>query len=198
MPADRTKAEEAQAAINQRVADAKARMEKSIEALHKELMTVRTGRASPALVERLHVDYYGSPTPLQSLAGISAPDAGQLVISPYDRNAISAIEKAIQRSELGLNPSNDGQVIRIAIPQLNEERRRELVKVVHRRTEEARVAVRNIRRDEVEHLRRVEKEGHVSKDEVEAKLAEIQKVTDLHVAKVDEAEKKKEAEILEV
>ena len=107
------------------------------------------------------------------LAGISTPDATQLVISPYDRTAISAIEKAIQRSELGLNPSNDGQLIRIAIPQLNEERRRELVKVVHRKAEDARVAVRNIRRDEVDHLRKVEKDGHVSKDEIETKLADV-------------------------
>ena len=198
MTTDRAKAEEAQAAVNQRIVDARGRMDKSLEALHKELVTVRTGRASPALVERLHVDYYGTQTPLQSLAGISAPDATQIVISPYDRNAISAIEKAIQRSELGLNPSNDGQVIRIAVPQLNEERRRELVKVVHRKAEDARVAVRNIRRDEVEHLRRVEKEGHVSKDEIEAKLSELQKLTDQFVARVDEAQKKKEGEILEV
>lgn len=198
MTADRAKAEEAQAAINSRVADAKARMEKSIEALQKELATVRTGRASPALVERLLVDYYGAATPLQSLAGISSPEASQLVISPYDRSAIGAIEKAIQKSELGLNPSNDGQVIRIAVPQLNEERRRELVKVVHRRAEDSRVAVRNIRRDEVDHLRKVEKEGHVSKDEVETKMTDVQKVTDQFIARIDEAEKKKEAEILEV
>jgi ribosome recycling factor len=161
-------------------------------------MTIRTGRASPSLVERLQVDYYGTQTPLQALAGISTPDATQLVISPYDRGAISAIEKAIQRSELGLNPSNDGQLIRIAIPQLNEERRRELVKVVHRKAEDARVAVRNIRRDEVDHLRKVEKDGHVSKDEIETKLADVQKITDQFIARVDEAQKKKEAEILEV
>jgi ribosome recycling factor len=198
VPADRAKAEEAQAAINQRVADAGVRMEKSLDALNKELMTIRTGRASPSLVERLQVDYYGTQTPLQALAGISTPDATQLVISPYDRGAISAIEKAIQRSELGLNPSNDGQLIRIAIPQLNEERRRELVKVVHRKAEDARVAVRNIRRDEVDHLRKVEKDGHVSKDEIETKLADVQKITDQFIARVDEAQKKKEAEILEV
>ena len=198
MPADRAKAEEAQAAINQRVADAGVRMEKSLDALNKELITIRTGRASPSLVERLQVDYYGTQTPLQALAGISTPDATQLVISPYDRSAITAIEKAIQRSELGLNPSNDGQLIRIAIPQLNEERRRELVKVVHRKAEDARVAVRNIRRDEVDHLRKVEKDGHVSKDEVETKLADLQKITDQFIARVDEAQKKKEAEILEV
>ena len=198
MPADRAKAEEAQAAINQRVADAGQRMEKSLDALNKELITIRTGRASPSLVERLQVDYYGTQTPLQALAGISTPDATQLVISPYDRTAISAIEKAIQRSELGLNPSNDGQLIRIAIPQLNEERRRELVKVVHRKAEDARVAVRNIRRDEVDHLRKVEKDGHISKDEIETKLADVQKITDQFIARVDEAQKKKEAEILEV
>jgi ribosome recycling factor len=198
VPADRAKAEEAQAAINQRVADASQRMEKSLEALNKELATIRTGRASPSLVERLQVDYYGAQTPLQALAGISTPDATQLVISPYDRTAISAIEKAIQRSELGLNPSNDGQLIRIAIPQLNEERRRDLVKVVHRKAEDARVAVRNIRRDEVDHLRKVEKDGHISKDEIETKLADVQKITDQFIARVDEAQKKKEAEILEV
>ena len=173
-------------------------MEKSLEALNKELATIRTGRASPSLVERLQVDYYGAQTPLQALAGISTPDATQLVISPYDRTAISAIEKAIQRSELGLNPSNDGQLIRIAIPQLNEERRRELVKVVHRKAEDARVSVRNIRRDEVDHLRKVEKDGHISKDEIETKLADVQKITDQFIARVDEAQKKKEAEILEV
>ena len=198
MPADRAKAEEAQAAINQRVADAGQRMEKSLDALNKELISIRTGRASPSLVERLQVDYYGTQTPLQALAGISTPDATQLVISPYDRTAISAIEKAIQRSELGLNPSNDGQLIRIAIPQLNEERRRELVKVVHRKAEDARVAVRNIRRDEVDHLRKVEKDSHISKDEIETKLADVQKITDQFIARVDEAQKKKEAEILEV
>ena len=198
MAPERAKAEEAQAALNERVAEARQRMEKSLEALGRELGTVRTGRASPALVERLQIDYYGTPTPLQTLAGIAVPEPTQLLISPYDRSALSAIEKAIQKSELGLNPSNDGQVIRITIPQLNEERRRELVKVVHRKAEEARVAVRNIRRDEVDHLRKVEKEGHVSKDEVETKLAEIQKITDQFVARVDDAQQKKEAEILEV
>ncbi|TME45984.1 MAG: ribosome recycling factor [Chloroflexi bacterium] len=198
MAPDRDKVEEAQAAVNERVADARHRMEKSLEALGREMQAVRTGRASPALVERLQVDYYGTPTPLQTLAGISVPEPTQLLISPYDRNATVAIEKAIQKSELGLNPTNDGQVIRISIPQLNEERRRDLVKVVHRKAEEARVSIRNIRRDEVEHLRRVEKEGHVSKDEVETKLAEIQRVTDQFVSRVDEAVQKKEAEILEV
>jgi ribosome recycling factor len=195
---DRAKADEARAAIAERLVEAELRMEKSLEALHKELMTIRTGRASPALVERLHVDYYGSPTPLQSLAGITAPEPRLLVIQPYDRSAISAIEKAIQRSELGLNPSNDGQVIRLAIPALTEESRRDLVKTVHRKAEESRVSIRNIRRDEVEHLRKVEKDGHVSKDEVERNIDEMQKLTDRFAAKVDEAAQKKETAILEV
>jgi ribosome recycling factor len=198
MAADRDKADEANAQISQRIAEAQTRMEKSLEALHRELMTVRTGRASPALLERLHVDYYGSPTPLQSLAGITAPEPSLLVIQPYDRGAMAAIEKAIQKSELGLNPNNDGNLIRVNVPQLTEERRKELVKLVHRKAEEARVSVRNIRRDEVDHLRKVEKEGHVSKDEIETKIGDIQKITDQYTGKIDDAAQKKEAEILEV
>jgi len=193
-----TKAEEALAQIEERLVDAEIRMEKSVEALHKELSGIRTGRASPSLVERLQVEAYGVPTPLQSLAGISTPEARLLVIRPYDRSAIPAIEKAIQRSDLSLTPSNDGQVIRIVIPQLTEERRHELSKLCARRAEEARVAVRNIRRDEVEHLRRVEKEGHVSRDELERSLAQVQQITDQFIARVDEVARKKEAEILEV
>jgi len=195
---DRDRADDPEQQIALRIADANLRMEKSVEALHRELMTVRTGRASPALLERLHVDYYGSPTPLQTIAGISVPEASMLVIQPYDRSSLAAIEKAIQKSDLGLNPSNDGQVIRVAIPQLTEERRKELVKVIHRKAEEARVAVRNIRRDEVDHLRRVEKEGHVSKDEVASKLIDVQKITDQFIARIDDAAQRKEAEILEV
>ncbi|MGD1035420.1 MAG: ribosome recycling factor [Candidatus Dormibacteria bacterium] len=193
-----TKAEEALAQIEERLVDAEIRMEKSVEALHKELSGIRTGRASPSLVERLQVEAYGVPTPLLSLAGISTPEARLLVIRPYDRSAMPAIEKAIQRSDLGLTPSNDGQVIRIVIPQLTEERRHELSKLCARRAEEARVAVRNIRRDEVEHLRKVEKEGHVSRDDVEGSLAQVQRITDHFIAKVDEVARKKEAEILEV
>ena len=193
-----TKAEEALAQIEERLVDAEIRMEKSVEALHKELSGIRTGRASPSLVERLQVEAYGVPTPLHSLAGISTPEARLLVIRPYDRSAMPAIEKAIQRSDLGLTPSNDGQVIRIVIPQLTEERRHELSRLCARRAEEARVAVRNIRRDEVEHLRKVEKEGHVSRDDVERSLAQVQRITDQFIAKVDEVARKKEAEILEV
>ena len=192
-----TKAEEALAQIEERLVDAEIRMEKSVEALHKELSSIRTGRASPSLVERLLVEAYGVPTPLLALAGISTPEARLLVIRPYDHAAIPAIEKAIQRSDLGLTPSNDGQVIRIVIPQLTEERRRDLGKLVARRAEEARVAVRNIRRDEVEHVRRVEKDGHLSRDELERSLGQVQQITDQFVGKVDDVARRKEAEILE-
>jgi ribosome recycling factor len=178
--------------------DAETRMGKSIEALHKELATIRTGRATPALVERLQVEYYGAPTPLQSLASITAPEARLLVIQPYDRNAIAVIEKAIQKSELGLNPANDGQLIRIPVPQLTEERRRDFVKLVRKHAEEARVAIRNIRRDEVEHVRRMERDGEAGRDEVEKAQTQIQKITDRFIAQVDEVAHKKEAEILEV
>jgi ribosome recycling factor len=178
--------------------DAETRMSKTIDALHKELTTIRTGRATPALVERLQVDYYGAPTPLQSLASISAPEARLLVIQPYDRNSIGAIEKALQRSELGLNPANDGQLIRIPVPPLTEERRKDMVKLVKKHAEDARVAIRNIRRDEVEHVRRMEKDGEAGTDEIDRGLAQIQKVTDRFVAKVDEVAHHKEEEILEV
>jgi ribosome recycling factor len=195
---DPTKAEEALAQIEERLVDAEIRMEKSVDSLHKELSSIRTGRASPSLVERLQVEAYGVPTPLQTLAGISTPEARLLVIRPYDRSSIPAIEKAIQRSDLGLTPSNDGQLIRIVIPQLTEERRHELTKLCARRAEEARVAVRNIRRDEVDHLRKVEKDGHLSRDELERSLAQVQHITDQFVSKLDDVVKKKEAEILEV
>ncbi len=195
---DRTRSEDSQAQIKERLDDASVRMEKSLELLHKELGGIRTGRATPSLVDRIQVDYYGTPTPLQSIAGITAPEARLLLIQPYDRNSIAAIEKALQKSELGLNPSNDGQVIRIAIPQLTEERRREFAKIVKQKAEEARIAVRNIRRDEVDHLRKLEKEGHVSKDEIERNIAAVQHITDGFIGKVDDLAQKKEAEILEV
>lgn len=195
---ERSRTEEADEQIQERLLEAEVRMEKSLESLHKELQGIRTGRANPALVERLQVEMYGSPMTLQSLAGVSAPEARLLVIKPYDKTAIQAIEKAIQKSELGLTPNNDGQVIRIQIPQLTEERRKEFVKIVGRKAEEARVSVRNIRRDEVDHLRKLEKEGHVSKDVIGDGIKEVQAVTDRFIAKVDEAATKKEAEILEV
>jgi ribosome recycling factor len=178
--------------------DAEDRMEKSVEALHKDLASIRTGRATPALVDRLQVEYYGTPTPLQSLANITAPEARLLVIQPYDRNAIGGIEKAIQKSELGLNPSNDGTLIRIPIPQLTEERRKEFVKMAKQKAEAARVSIRNIRRDEVEHIRKIEKDGEVGTDDLDRGLASLQKITDRFVAKVDEVAHRKEQEILEV
>jgi ribosome recycling factor len=178
--------------------DAEVRMEKSIESLQKELGSIRTGRATPALIERVQVDYYGSPTPLQSLASITAPEARLLVVQPYDRNVMAAIEKAIQRSELGLNPGNDGQLIRIPIPPLTEERRKEFVKLVKARAEEARVAIRNVRRHEADHIRKMEKDGEVGSDDMERGLAQLQKITDRFVARVDEVAHKKETEILEV
>ncbi len=195
---DRTRSEDSQGQIEERLLDAEVRMEKSLDALHKEMGGIRTGRATPSLVERLSVDYYGAPTPLQGIAGVTAPEARLLLIQPYDRSAIGAIEKALQTSQLGLNPSNDGQVIRIAIPPLTEDRRREFVKLVKHKAEEARVAVRNIRRDEVDHLRRMEKEGHISKDEIERNIGEVQRITDGFIGKVDDLSQKKEAEILEV
>jgi ribosome recycling factor len=195
---DRTRSEDSQAQIQERLVEAEVRMEKSLESLHKELGGIRTGRATPSLIDRLVVDYYGAPTPLQSIAGISAPEARLLLISPYDRSSIQAIEKALQKSELGLNPSNDGQVIRIAIPPLTEERRRDLAKMVRQKAEDARISVRNIRRDEVDHLRKLEKEGHVSKDEIERNIAEVQHITDAFTGRVDDLAQRKEAEILEV
>ena len=198
MSAERTRTEEVEAQIAKRLADAQERMEKSLESLHKELMSIRTGRASPALVERLNVEQYGTMMPLQGLAGISAPEPRLIVIRPYDKSAIVAIEKAIQNSDLGLTPNNDGEVIRINLPQLTEERRKEMVKQVHHKAEEARISVRNIRRDEVDALRKLEKEGHVSKDEVETAIGDAQKVTDRFVIAIDETVKKKEAEVLEV
>lgn len=195
---DRARADESRAAMEERLVDAEVRMEKSVEALHKEFAGIRTGRASPSLVERLQVEYYGTPTPLQSIAGVTAPDARTLVIQPYDRSAVGDIEKALQRSDLGLNPSNDGQVIRIIIPPLTEDRRRELVRIVKAKGEEARVAVRNIRRDEVDHLRRLEREGHVSKDEIERAIAEVQRITDGFTGRIDHLAHRKETEILEV
>jgi ribosome recycling factor len=178
--------------------EADERMQKTIEALHSDLRTVRTGRASPALVERLQVDYYGAPTPLNQLAGTTVPEPRMLVIRPWDRNTIGIIEKAILKSDLGLNPSNDGQVIRLIIPQLTEERRRELSKQVARRVEEARVANRNIRRDAIDMLRELEKEKLISEDELFSGRDEIQKLTDDSIKEIDEIGKAKEAEILEV
>ncbi|MBT9253419.1 MAG: ribosome recycling factor [Brockia lithotrophica] len=178
--------------------DAEARMEKAIEVLRSELSTVRAGRATPALLEKVSVDYYGVPTPIHQLATITVADARLLVVQPWDRSALAAIERAIQKAELGLNPQNDGQVIRIVVPPLTEERRKELTKLVRRFGEEARVAIRNVRRDAIEELRRREKEGLLSEDESRRLQERVQKLTDQMVGRVDTLVEQKEKELLEI
>jgi len=180
------------------VKDAADHMDKSVTALAHEFSTVRTGRASGAILEKILVDYYGVATPLLQIATVTAPEPQMLVIQPYDKTAIKGIEKAILASDLGLNPANDGQVIRVPFPPLTEERRRELVKLCKGYAEEARVGVRNIRRDANDKLKRSEREGEISQDDQHRAEAEIQKATDAHVAQIDESLTRKEAEIMEV
>jgi len=184
--------------IDETLADADKRMAKAIEALHRELATVRTGRASPGLVEHLTVDYYGTPTPLKQLATIGVPEARLLTIQPWDKGSLSAIEKTIQKSDLGLNPNNDGSIIRLVIPQLTEERRRELVRVVHKKVEDGRVAIRNVRRDAHEMLRELQRDKEISEDEEYRAQEQLQKITDRFVGRADEIGKEKEEELLEV
>jgi ribosome recycling factor len=180
------------------LSDARDRMGKSVEACRHELATVRTGRASPHLLDRIEVDYYGAVTPLKQLSQVAATDARLLTLTPYDKNSIGAIEKAILESDVGLTPSNDGNVIRLQIPELNEERRRELVKVVHGIGEEGKVAVRNIRRDVMHDLRELKKEGEVGEDDERRAESELQKRTDDATTEIDGLLKAKEEEILEV
>jgi ribosome recycling factor len=180
------------------VNDAMQRMDKSVDATHEHFNSVRTGRAAPALLDRIQVDYYGTPTPLKNLATISAPEPRLLSIQPFDPSSVRQVEKAIMESDLGLTPSNDGKVIRLPIPQLTEERRKELVKLVRHMAEEGRVALRNVRRDAIKHLEVLVKDGDVGDDEERAAEGRVQKVTDDHVAKIDELLKRKEAEIMEV
>jgi ribosome recycling factor len=184
--------------IDELLADATERMGKSVEATRTELATVRTGRASPHLLDRISVDYYGAETPLKQLAQVAATDARMLTVTPYDKSSISAIEKSVMESDLGLTPSNDGNVIRLQIPELTEERRKELVKVVHGVAEEGRVAVRNIRRDVMHDLRDLKKEGEAGSDEEHRAETELQKRTDDSIAEIDNLLKGKEEEILEV
>lgn len=178
--------------------EAEQKMKSAITALEEHLGTIRTGRASPALVEKLPVEYYGTPTPLQQLATISVPEPRQLLIKPFDASALKDIERGILGSELGITPSNDGKVIRLNLPPLTEERRRDLVKVVHHRLEEARVAVRNIRRHTHDDMREFEKEKLISEDELKKGEADLQKLTDKYVEKVDDLGKRKEVEIKEI
>lgn len=180
------------------IAETRERMAKAVEHTKAEFAAVRTGRASPGLVEKLKVDYYGAEVPLQQLAGLSVPEPRVLVVTPYDKGALKAIEKAIQGSDLGINPSNDGQVIRLVFPQLTEERRKELVKVVRHRAEEGRVAVRNLRRAARHELEGLEREGEISSDELERAERELEKLTHEHVAEIDRLVAHKERELLEV
>lgn len=178
--------------------EADNKMVKAIDTVKKELAGIRTGRARTGLVEHIRVDYHGVPTPLNQIAGISAPEARLLVIQPWDRQSLSSIEKAIMKSDLGLTPSSDGNVIRLVIPQLTEERRKELVKVVRRRVEEGRVAVRNVRREALEQLRELERNKEISEDERERASEQLQKLTDSFMVQVDQSGQDKEAELLEV
>jgi ribosome recycling factor len=183
---------------NELIADAGERMHKSVEATRGEFGSVRTGRASPALLDRIVVDYYGAPTPLKQLATINAPEARLITVQPYDKGSIKAIEKSIMESDIGLTPNNDGVVIRLSVPELNEERRRELVKVVRTIAEEGRIAIRNIRRDVMHDLRELKDSGETGEDDERRAEAELQKLTDARVAELDETLKAKEADIMEV
>jgi ribosome recycling factor len=180
------------------IADARERMSKSVEAIKHEFGSVRTGRASPALLDRISVDYYGASTPLKQLATITAPEARLLTIQPYDKSSIKAIERAIMESDVGLTPNNDGNLIRLAVPELTEERRKQLVKVVRHITEEGRIAIRNIRRDVMHDLRELKDAGEAGSDDEHRAEVELQKVTDSRIGELDELLKTKEAEILEV
>lgn len=184
--------------VQEYINDSGDRMDKAVAACQNEFNTVRTGRASTALLDRISVDYYGTRTPLKQLAGVSAPEARLLVVTPYDKSAIKEIEQAIQESELGLTPNNDGNLIRLQIPELTEERRRELVKLVRSQSENGRVAVRNIRRHTLHDLKGLQKEGEISEDELHWAEEGLQKVTDEHTGRVDAMLEHKEAEILEV
>jgi ribosome recycling factor len=178
--------------------EAESRMKGAIQALEDDLSTIRTGRASPALVERLQVEYYGVPTPLMQIANINVPEPRSILIRPFEATSLKAIEKAIRISDLGLTPNNDGKAIRLNLPPLTEERRRDLVKVVHHRLEDARVAVRNVRRDSIKDLREFETEKLISKDDRERGEGELQKMTDKYIAEINEVGERKESEIMEV
>jgi len=178
--------------------DAERRMQKAVETLKQDINAIRAGRASAALVERITVEYYGTPTPINQVASITVPEARLLVIQPWERKLLVDIEKAIQRSDLGINPTNDGQVIRLAIPPMSEERRRDLVKTLHKKLDEHKVAVRNVRRDVQDKLRDREKKKEISEDELKRNVERLQKLTDRYIEEMDKVGKAKEMEILEV
>jgi ribosome recycling factor len=178
--------------------DADRRMQKAIDALKQDLNSIRAGRASSALLERITVDYYGTPTPINQVASVTVPEARLLVIQPWDKKLLTDIEKAIQKSDLGINPNNDGQVIRLVIPPMSEDRRRDLVKMLHKKLDEHKVAIRNIRRDVQDKLRDREKKKEVSEDELKRNIDRLQKLTDKNIEEMDKIGKSKELEILEV
>jgi ribosome recycling factor len=182
----------------QLVADAKGRMRHSVDTVLKELATMRTGRASVSMLDTIRVDYYGTPTPLNQVGNLAVTDPTLITLQPWDPSLIPAIEKAIRASDLDLNPQNDGKIVRIPVPQLTEERRRNLVKVAHKHAEEGRVAVRNVRRDANEHFKKLLKDHELSEDDEKHSLAEVQKLTDQHIEEINSALKKKEGEIMEV
>lgn len=184
--------------IQETMNDAEHKMRGAIDHTREEFSAIRTGRASPAIVQKITVDYYGTQTPLQQLAQVNVPDPRSLTITPYDRGAVASIEKAIMASDLGITPSNDGQHIRIAFPPLTEERRKELIKVVRDRAEQGRVAVRGVRRNAKDALDKALKDGHLSEDDIHRSEKDLQKLTDRFVAEIDEMLKRKEAELLEV
>ena len=184
--------------VNEAFSSIEDKMKNSVKMFREDLATIRTGHASPGLVEHIKVDYAGVPTPLNHIAGISAPEAGLLVIQPWDKNSIGNIQKAILKSDLGLNPSNDGNIIRISIPPLSEERRQELIKIVHNRVEERRVVVRNLRHEALNELKKLEKDKEISQDEFHHAQEQLQKLTDGHIIDIEEIGKEKEKELMEV
>lgn len=177
---------------------AKDKMNKTISAFTRELASIRAGRANASLLDRITVDYYGAPTPINQLAGVSVPEARLLVITPYDKTILGEIEKAIMKSDIGITPTNDGNVIRLTIPALTEERRKDLVKVVKKEAEDAKVAIRNVRRDANDDLKKLEKNGEITEDDLRGYSDDIQKLTDEYIVKVDEVAKDKEKEILSI
>ncbi len=180
------------------IKDAKRRMDGAINAFHDELVKIRTGRATPNLLDGIKVEYYGQKVPLNQVATVTAPEPRLIVIQPWEKKMVAEIEKEILKADLGFNPNNDGTVIRIPIPPLSEERRKDLVKLVHKFAEDARIAVRNVRRDANDHLKRLEKEHQISEDELSVYLDEVQELTDEHIKKIDQMMKEKEEEILKV
>lgn len=184
--------------IKELVSDSEEKMKKAIDVLRKEYASLRAGRATPALLDKIAVDYYGAPTPINQLANISVPEPRSLVIQPWDKSAMAGIEKAILKSDLGLTPNNDGTVIRLTIPQLTQERRNEMVKVVKKKAEDAKVAIRNIRRDANDHLKDLEKKHEISEDDFKRAQDDVQKLTDKSIKEVDQVMEHKEQEVMEV